>query len=251
MFRPRLIPVLLLSNTRLVKTTGFKKPVYIGDPLNAVRIFNELKADELVILDIEATKHKKTISTDLVKKIGEEANMPISVGGGIGNLESCEALIKGGAERIVLSTQAVLNPKFVEQCALRFGSSSISVCIDYKKNLFGKKISVICSGEKNTKLSPLELAKLMNDSGAGELIIQSIEHDGKMTGYDIETLKEISESIKVPVIALGGAGSINDFRRAYIEGNATAMAAGSFFVFKGSQRGVLINYPDLKLRTFA
>jgi len=250
LFRPRLIPVLLLSNGRLVKTKGFKKPVYIGDPLNAVRIFNELRADELIILDIEATHQKKSISPDVVKQIGEEANMPISVGGGICDLKVCEQLIQAGAERLVLSSYAIQNPAFIEQAAQKFGASTISVCIDYKRNLFGKKVVFTHAGAKSSKLSPEETAIQAANAGAGEVVIQSIQHDGCMSGYDLETIQKVSELVNIPVIALGGAGSIQDFANAFLNANATGLAAGSFFVFKGAQRGVLINYPASNLRTF-
>jgi cyclase len=250
MFKPRVIPLLLIQNGKLVKTLQFKKPVYIGDPINAIKIFNELKAEEIMVMDISASPTGKTISIDLVKELGEEADMPFSAGGGIQTLFQAEQLIKAGAEKIVLNSWGITNPALVREMSDEFGASTISVCIDYKKNIWGKKeVRVLC-GEKGTKLTPVEAAKKMEDAGTGEIILQSIDHDGTMNGYDIETLKEVSENTHVPLVALGGAASTLDMQLAYQQGFVTGMAAGSLFVFKGSQRGVLINYPEAKNRNF-
>ena len=244
MFRPRIIPVLLLKNLALVKSIQFKKHKYIGDPINAVRIFNDLKADELVFLDIEASQQNRLISLDFVKDVGEEANMPFAVGGGIKSIEDIKAVISAGAEKAIINTHAAQNPDFIKEAADAFGSSTIVVCIDVKKKFLKGQRTWILSGTQSTSYTPLEFARLMEENGAGEIIIQSIERDGMMEGYDIELIKSISTAISIPVVALGGAGSKEDLRDAYKNGYANGLAAGSLFVYQGTKRGVLINYPD-------
>lgn len=243
MYRPRIIPVLLLKNLGLVKSTRFKKYNYIGDPINAVKIFNELKADELVFLDIEATKQNRLISLDFVRDVGEEANMPFAVGGGVNSLNDIQKLIQAGAEKVIINSAAI-NPGFIESAAKEFGSSTISVCIDYQKKLFGGIKSWIHAGTKSTQYTPLEFALNMQKSGAGEIIVQSIERDGTMTGYDLEMLKSISQAVTIPVIALGGAADLKNLSTAYKETHVNGLAAGSLFVYQGVNHGVLINYPD-------
>ena len=243
MFRPRVIPVLLLKGQGLVKSIRFKNHRYIGDPINAVRIFNELKADELIFLDILATKENRTVSLDFVKNVGEEANMPFAVGGGIKSLNQIKDILHAGAEKVVINTSAVKDPDFIRQATNSFGSSTITVCIDVKKNLFGKEQTWIISGSKSTGKSPVEVALEMEKLGAGELIIQSMENDGKMQGYDIPLIKKISEAVTIPVVALGGAGTLMDFNKAIDEGYASAVAAGSMFVYHGPRQAVLVNYP--------
>jgi imidazole glycerol-phosphate synthase subunit HisF len=244
MFLPRIIPVLLLKGKGLVKTVKFKEPKYIGDPINAVKIFNDLKADELVFLDITASKEDRTISVDLVKDIGDEAFMPFGVGGGINNIKQIELLLKAGAEKVIINSNAVIKPELIEEAAKIFGSQSIVVSLDAKKSLFGKYGCWIKDGSDNAKTDPLELAKKAQDLGAGELIINSIDLDGMMTGYDIALVKMIADSVSIPVVACGGAGNLEHFKKAYFEGNAHALAAGSMFVFHGPRRAVLINYPS-------
>ena len=244
MFRPRVIPVLLLKERALVKSIRFKRHRYIGDPINAVRIFNDLKADELAFLDIEASRAGRTISIDFVRTVGEEARMPFSVGGGIKSLEEIALVLAAGAEKVVINTYAVNNPEFVRQAADRFGSSTIVVCIDVKRRFFKGDRVWTHGGSRPTQFSPLEFAKLMAANGAGELIVQSIDRDGTMTGYDIELIRSVAGAVPIPVIALGGAGSEDDLAAGYREGGASAVAAGSLFVYQGKNRGVLINYPD-------
>lgn len=246
MFRPRIIPVLLLKNLALVKSVQFKNHKYIGDPINAVRIFNDLKADELVFLDIEASKENRLISLEFVKNVGEEANMPFAVGGGIKSLEDIKAIISAGAEKVVINTYAARNPDFIREAAEFFGSSTVVVCIDVKKKLFKGERTWILSGSSSTSFSPVEFAQLMEQKGAGELIVQSIEKDGSMNGYDIDLIKSISTSVNIPVVALGGAGTKEDLVEVYQKGYANGLAAGSLFVYQSKKRGVLINYPDKK-----
>jgi cyclase len=244
MFRPRIIPVLLLKDKALVKSIQFKKLQYIGDPINAVKIFNDLKADELIILDIEATRQKRLISIDFIKEIGEEANMPFGVGGGVRTLKDIENIIKSGAEKVIINSYAAENPDFIQQATDTFGSSTISVCIDFKKKHFRKTQTWTHGGHKSTGYSPLDFAKLMEDKGVGELIIQSIQRDGMMSGYDIEQTQQISQAVNIPTVALGGAGKFEDLKEVYLKANTNGLAAGSLFVFHDHKKGVLINYPE-------
>jgi cyclase len=244
MARPRIIPVLLLQGQSLVKTEVFSKPTYIGDPINAVRIFNELQADELVFLDINATKEGRLIDLNFVKEVGEEAHMPFSVGGGIRSLEDIRSIISAGAERVILGSIAVENPDFVRQAADEFGSSTIAVCIDYKKKMFGGQKVHSQNGKKSSSYSVVDFAVLMQENGAGELVIHSIERDGKMNGYDLELLRQVSEKVEIPVVALGGAKELNDLKLAYCNAFASGVAAGSLFVYQGVHKGVLIHYPE-------
>jgi cyclase len=243
MFRPRVIPVLLLKSESLVKTVAFKNERYIGDPINAVRIYNDLNADELIFLDILASKENRTISKKFVEDVGFEANMPFAVGGGIRTLNDIGCLISSGAEKVVINSYASENPDFIRQASSDYGSSTISVCMDVKASLFkGERVWAL-GGKKVTKYAPEDFAKLMEENGAGELIIQSISRDGMMSGYDIPLIRKISEVVSIPVIALGGAASLGDFRLAYTDGFASGVAAGSVFVYHGAKRGVLLNYP--------
>ena len=244
MFRPRIIPVLLLKNKGLVKSVKFKKHRYLGDPINAVKIFNDLKADELVFLDILASKENRTISLGFVRNVGEEANMPFAVGGGIKSIKAIREIISAGAEKVVINAKASIDPDFIRQVSETFGASTIVVCIDIKKTLLGKERTWIYNGTQSCGFSAVEFAQLMEEKGAGEIIIQSIECDGIMKGYDIQLIRKISESVSIPVVALGGAGSITHLRQAFIEGYANGLAAGSMFVYQGTRNGVLINYPD-------
>lgn len=243
MFRPRVIPVLLLKNLGLVKSVKFKNHRYIGDPINAVKLFNDLGADELAFLDILANHENRSISLDFVKRVGDEANMPFSVGGGIKSLKEIQQILNAGAEKIILNTYASENPEFIKQAADEFGSSTIVVSIDVKKNLFGKELTYIFSGKRSTKYDPVGFAKMMEEKGAGEIIINSIDHDGMMQGYDLSLIRNVSEAVRIPVVALGGAGNYSDLIRAVEEGYASAVAAGSMFIYHGPRRAVLINYP--------
>ena len=243
MFRPRVIPILLLKGLGLVKSIKFKNYRYIGDPINAVKIFNDLKADELVFLDILASKEKRTISLDFVRKVGDEANMPFAVGGGIKSIQQIKEIINAGAEKVIINTYAVENPDFIKQASDIFGSSTIVVSIDVKKKFLGKKQVYIIGGGKSTGLDPVSFAKLMEEKGAGEIIINSIDKDGLMTGYDLSLIEEVSKAVAIPVVAAGGAGGIQDFKPA-INVYASAVAAGSMFVYHGPRHAVLINYPS-------
>jgi len=244
MYRPRVIPILLLKGKGLVKSIKFKDYRYIGDPINAVKIFNDLKADELVFLDILASKEKRTISLDFVRNVGDEANMPFAVGGGIRTIQQIKEIINAGAEKVVINTYAVENPDFIKLASDEFGSSTIVISIDVKKKFLGKKQVYTLAGTKATGLSPVNFAKQMQAKGAGEIIINSIENDGSMTGYDLELVKQISMAVEIPVVAAGGAGVLNDFSKAVTESYTSAVAAGSMFVYHGPRKAVLVNYPS-------
>lgn len=244
MFRPRVIPVLLLKGEALVKSIGFKDHKYVGDPINAVRIFNDLKADEIVFLDIEASKEKRLIPLDFLQEVGEEANMPFGVGGGIKTLDGIEKIIKSGAERVIICTAASENPDFIRQACDEFGSSTIAVCMDVKKKLFKGEVVWTHAGTKATDSNPIDFAKKMEQLGVGEIIVQSIARDGAMGGYDLDLIKAVAQNVAIPVVALGGAGNNSDLEKAYNEGYANGLAAGSIFVYHGTKKGVLINYPN-------
>jgi cyclase len=243
MSRPRLIPVLLLKDGGLVKSIRFKDHRYIGDPLNAARIFSELEADELVFLDISASSERRLISLEFVNSLAEELAMPFSVGGGIQTLSDIEKLMGSGVEKVVIGSRAVQDPQFVRQASAEFGSSTISVCIDIKRGFFGSERVCSLNGRRRSTFGAVDFAKLMETHGAGELIVQSIDRDGTMAGYDLALVRSVADAVRVPVVALGGAGSLKDLTTARTDGLASGMAAGSLFVYQSAARGVLINYP--------
>jgi cyclase len=240
---PRVIPVLLLKNAGLVKTQKFKNPKYVGDPINAIKILNEKEVDELIFLDITASKEHKKPNLKLLNEIATECFMPLCYGGGIKTIEDIKNIISCGVEKVSLNTIAIENPDFVKSASDIFGSSTIVVSIDVKKNFWGKKIIYSYSGTKSTGLDPISFAVEMQKKGAGELLINSIDKDGMMNGYDYELIKQISKEVDIPVIACGGAGELKHLKEA-INAGASAVAAGSMFVFHGKHRAVLINYPS-------
>ena len=240
----RIIPCLLLRNNGLVKSIRFRDSVYIGDPINAVKIFNEKEVDELIFLDIDATNEKKEPPIGLISKISGECFMPFAYGGGIQNIQQIEEIIKAGAEKIIINTNAFRKKNFIKEAAKRFGSSTIVISIDVKKNFIGGRTVYINGGRYDTGRDPVEYAKEMENQGAGEIFINSIDRDGTMAGYDLELVKSVSEAVNIPVIACGGAGNLNDLKLAIKEGGASAASAGSLFVFHGKRRAVLITYPS-------
>lgn len=252
MFRPRIIPCLLVRSGGLVKTIRFKKDTYVGDPMNAVRLFNDLRVDELVFLDIDAHKDGRTISPELVRAIGAEASMPFAVGGGIRTFEDAKELISAGAEKVVLNTILSERPTLVREITGYFGSQSVVASIDAKKDIFGRYRVAVQGGKKILSVTPHDFAKKMEEYGAGEILINSIDRDGIGEGYDVELTKSVSDAVSIPVIALGGAGEYVHLRDAVRKGGASAVAAGSLFVFYGPRRAVLINYPNKeeKLKIF-
>jgi len=246
MLKTRVIPCLLLRNFGLVKTIRFKDPKYLGDPINIVRIFNEKAVDELMFLDIAATVENRRPSFQLLEKIASECFTPFSYGGGIRNLEDMKILFKIGVEKVVVNSYTVENPTFVRSAADLFGSQSVVVSVDVKRNQWGKYEVFTHSGQKATGLDPVKYARDMEEQGPGELLLTSIDLDGTMAGYDLELIKRVSSAVSIPVVACGGAGSLEHLRQAVKQGGASAVAAGSLFVFHGPHRAVLINYPTLE-----
>ena len=244
MIRPRVIPTLLLSDGDLVKTKKFSNPRYLGDPINAIRIFNEKGVDELCVLDINASKSGREPDFSLLKKMAEESFMPLSYGGGVKSIEQIKKLFRIGFEKVVINTAAYDNLELIKEASNYFGSQSVVCSIDYKKTLFGINC-VINDGTKKVKANPVEVAKRYEKAGAGELLLYSIDKDGMRTGYDLDTVRNVSEAVSVPVIACGGANNAVDLKRA-LDSGADAVAAGSMFVFFGERQAVLINYPEEK-----
>ncbi len=244
MLKTRVIPCLLLKNQGLVKTVKFKDPKYLGDPINIVKIFNDKEVDELMFLDITATVEKRKPPFKLLSKIASECFMPLGYGGGIRSLEDIQEILGLGAEKVALNSYAVEEPSFVEKASALYGSQSIVISIDVKKTLLGKYEIWTHGGTKRVKIDPVDFAVEMEKRGAGELIVNSIDRDGTMAGYDIGLVKRVAESVKIPVIACGGAGNVKDLGRAVREGGASAVAAGALFVFHGPHRAVLINVPS-------
>jgi imidazole glycerol-phosphate synthase subunit HisF len=226
-----------------VKTVRFKDSAYIGDPRNAVRIFNEKEVDELALLDIAATPEGRGPQLDLVREIVSEAFMPVAYGGGVRSVEDVRALVSVGVEKVVIATAAAADPNFVARAADACGSQSVVVCLDVKRTLFGRYEVYTHSGKRGTGKDPVAFARRMEELGAGELVVNAIDRDGTMAGYDLELLKSVTGAVQIPVIACGGAGRVEDFGAAVREGGASAVAAGSLFVFHGRHRAVLISYP--------
>ncbi len=248
MFRPRVIPVLLLKDNGLVKTKGFDKKSarYLGDPINVVRLFNDFEADELVFLDITATIEKRTISVELVKSISDEAFMPFAVGGGITTVDNIASLLSSGAEKVVINTACFHCKNLIRTAAALFGDQSIIASVDVKRNIFGKYVAYSHDGSKKIDMNLSDYVKYLQNEGAGEILINSIDRDGTMVGYDLELLKLVANQVTIPVIACGGAGNLQHFKEAINTTGVSAVSAGSLFVFHGPRHAVLINYPEKK-----
>lgn len=246
MLRTRVIPCLLLKNRGLVKTVRFKNPTYLGDPINAVKIFNDKEVDELMFLDINATVEKREPPFKLISEIASECFMPFCYGGGIKSLKDIQSILNLGVEKISINSYATENPQFVRAAAELVGRQSIVVSLDVKTHLSGQYEVFAYGGKKPTGLNPVQFAIRMEEMGAGEILLNSIDRDGTMAGYDLELIKSVAESVSIPVVACGGAGKLEDFTDAVKRGGASAVAAGSLFVFQGRLRGVLINFPSPK-----
>ena len=244
MYRPRIICVLLLRQNVLYKSIKFKSHKYVGDPINAVKIFNDKEADELIFLDISAGAERRQPDLNLIQRIAEEANMPFSVGGGIEDLQTIKSIIRIGAERVVIRSAALKNPNFIKMASDTFAQSSVSVCIDVRTNFFGKKVLVGNVERKYLRYSPQDFARVMEEAGAGEVVVQSVDRDGTMEGYDVELLRTISGSVTIPVIALGGASNLENMKTTWQETNVNGLAAASMFLYQGRKKGLLINYPS-------
>ena len=243
MNRARVIPCLLLRGHGLVKTRKFKDPVYIGDPVNAVRIFSEKEVDELVVLDIDASREGREPNYELIAEIAGECFMPVAYGGGITTLAQARRLIRCGVEKVVINSASAGSTQVFRDIADVFGSQALVGSIDAKKTLIGGHRVWIKSGSVDTGLKPQDHAVALAQAGAGEILLNSIDCDGQMQGFDLALIQKVARAVAVPVVACGGAGSTTHLRQALTEGGASAVAAGSMFVFHGKHRAVLINYP--------
>jgi cyclase len=251
--RYRVIPVLTIDERRLVKTIRFRDPRYLGDPLNAVRLFNEKEVDEIVILDIGATRRSREPDFAFIADLASECFMPMAYGGGIVSLEHVARVLALGVEKVVMNTAAVENPSLLSGAATTYGNQAVVASIDVRRRWTGTREAVTRCGTKSTKRAPAELARAMAQAGAGELLLTSVEHDGQMHGYDLELIREVTAVVSIPVIACGGAGNLDDLRLAVTEGGASAASAGSLFVYQGKHRAVLVSFPsqDIRDRLFA
>lgn len=243
MGRIRIIPVLLLSKGGLYKTIRFQKPQYIGDPINAVKIFNEKEADELILLDYTASKENRGIDYKKISEIAGEAFMPMAYGGAIRSFDEAKKVFDGGYEKVVLNSVLFTDIKLIAQIADVYGAQAVVGSIDVKKNLFGKYKVFSHSGSTNTGKDPVEWAQTLEREGVGEIMINAIERDGTWEGYDEQLVQKLSSAVSIPTIACGGAGSIDDFRKA-VKAGASAVAAGSLFVYQKKGMGVLISFPS-------
>lgn len=244
MRRIRVIPVLLLKNGDLVKTTRFANPAYVGDPINAVRIFNEKRVDELVLLDIAATSTRAGNDEALLEDIASEAFMPVAVGGGVSSVDQVERILKLGAEKVVVNSAAFDSPLLVTSIADRFGSQSVVVSMDVRRKLIGSYRVYTHGARESIGMEPAAYARRMANAGAGELLVTAVDREGTGTGYDLPLIRMVADAVDVPVIANGGASSVGDFVAAVQDGHASAVAASSMFIYQGKHRAVLINFPD-------
>ena len=244
MLRPRIIPSLLLHDKGLVKSVNFKSHKYVGDPINAVRIFNEKEVDELAIFDIDATVLNKEPDYILIEKLANQSRMPLCYGGGVKTVEQAQKIFGLGLEKIALSSALIQNPQLVTEIAERVGSQSVIVVLDIKKKLLGGYEVYTHNGKKSTGINPIKFATELERLGAGEIIINSIDQDGMMNGFDLSLIDKIAETISIPMTVLGGAGSISDIKKVIDKHRVIGVAAGSLFVFKGVYKAVLINYPS-------
>lgn len=236
--------MLLLKNGDLVKTVQFQKPTYIGDPINAVRIFNDKRVDELILLDIASKRGGERSEDRLLSEIAGEAFMPVAFGGGIDNVAQVERILKQGIEKVVINSAAAERPELVTSIARQFGSQSVVISMDVRRRPFGSYRVYTQGGAKSTGSDPVAYARRLADAGAGEILVTAIAHDGMGEGYDLRVTRAIADAVSVPVIANGGASSVADFAAAVTSGHASAVAASSMFVFQGKHRAVLISFPD-------
>jgi len=245
MLRPRITPCLLVRDKGLVKTIGFSSPTYIGDPINAVKIFNEKEVDELMLLDIDATVQDRSPSYQMIENLAVQSRMPLCYGGGIKTAEQAKSIIGLGVEKVAISSAAIENPKLISQVAEEIGSQSIVVVLDIKKNKRSGNYEVWThNGQTNTGRAPAEVAAQVEKLGAGEIVLNSVDNDGLMKGYDLAMVDEVREATTLPMTALGGAGSLNDIGELVRRFGIIGAGVGSLFVFKGVYKAVLINYPN-------
>jgi cyclase len=243
MLKTRVLPCLLLRGPGLVKTIGFKDPKYVGDPINAIKIFNDKEVDELVLLDISATREQRGPAFTVIEEVASECFMPLAYGGGIRSVEDARRILKLGVEKVVFNTTAWRAPQVLRDASREFGAQAVVASIDARRKLFGRYEVVVEGGTRATGVDPVDYARRMEEDGAGEILLTSVERDGTMKGYDLDLLARVTRAVGVPVIASGGAGSVADFAAAVRQGGAAAVSAGAMFVFHGPHRAVLITYP--------
>lgn len=243
MLRGRVIPSLLLDGRRLVKTVRFRRPVYVGDPINAIRILNDKEVDEILVLDIGVGRSGGVPNYNLIEEIAGECFMPLAYGGGVRTVEQARKIIRLGAEKIVLNTCAWTHPDSLREMVAEFGSQAVVVAIDVVRRWFGRFEVFVDGGRTSTGEDPASYARRIEGLGAGEILLNSVEQEGGMKGFDVALIASVTRSVGIPVIASGGAGSLLDLRAAIREGGAAAVAAGAMFVFHGPHRAVLITYP--------
>lgn len=244
MLQTRVIPALLLRDDALVKTVRFDKAGYIGDPVNTVRIFNELEVDELVFLDITATNENRTPNLRILSEIANECFMPLGYGGGLNNFDVVQSIFGIGFEKVVLNSVMHAVPKFVTQVAEHYGNQAVVASIDVKKNFWGHYEVWSHAGKKNTKKNPVEWAAELEQLGAGEIILTSIDREGTWSGFDVQLTRKVADVVNIPVIAHGGAGKLQDITEVVQAGHASAVALGSMVVYQQKGMGVLVNFPD-------
>jgi cyclase len=243
MLRPRIIPCLLVHKKGLVKTVNFKVPKYVGDPINAVKIFNEKEVDELTVLDIDATVENRGPDYKMIENLAVECRMPLCYGGGVKNADDAQRIFNLGVEKIAISSAAVENPKLVTEIAQRVGNQSVVVVLDVKKNKAGLYEVWTHNATKNTGKLATDLAVEYEKLGAGEIVLNSIDNDGAMKGYDFTIVDQVRKAVSIPMTILGGAGSLQDIGKLISKYHIIGAAAGSLFVFKGVYKAVLISYP--------
>jgi imidazole glycerol-phosphate synthase subunit HisF len=242
--RHRVIPVLTIQNGGLVKSAKFKNHKYVGDPINAVKIFNDKEVDEIIILDISASRKKKPPNIEMITDIAQEAFMPLAYGGGIRSMDQVNAIFYAGVEKVILNQVLLQNPGLVSEIVKQYGSQSVIASLDVKQNIFGKKVVYDYNKKATTKLKPLDFALKMQELGAGEVFITSVDNEGTYKGYALDLIENLSDKLEIPVVACGGASSAKDFTLA-IEKGASAVAASSMFVFQRPHNAVLISYTGI------
>jgi cyclase len=243
--RPRIIPSLLVHNKGLVKTVKFDSPKYVGDPINAVKIFNEKEVDELAVFDIDATAEGREPDYTMIRNLAVECRMPLCYGGGVRTVEQARRILNLGVEKVAISSIVIDNPGLVSEIASQLGVQSVVVVLDVKKRRFSSKFEVWTKNAKiNTGRCPVELSREVEELGAGEIVLNSIDNDGVMAGYDFALIDRVREAVGVPMTVLGGAGSLKDIEKLISRYGIIGAGAGSLFVFKGVYKAVLINYPD-------
>lgn len=243
MLQVRVIPCLLLRGNGLVKTQEFRNPKYVGDPINAIKIFNDKEVDELVLLDIAAWVEGRPPNFSLIGEVASECFMPIAYGGGLRSVDEARRVLKLGVEKVVFNSTAWRDRSVIEQASWEFGAQAVVASVDVRRRMFGRYEVCVERGRRGTGVDPVSYARSMEAAGAGEILLTSIDRDGTMEGYDLEMISKVTSAVSIPVIASGGAGSIADFSKAITVGRASAVAAGAMFVFHGPHRAVLITYP--------